>query len=132
MATRAWNPWSEVVTLREAMNQLMEDSFIRPGAAVRGATNTGTFSFPLNVYGTADELKVEALLPGVSPEDVQIDLDRGVLTIAPRLGGRRRPALVPARGPARPIQPLADPALPGRGREGRRQLHQRCPDIDPA
>lgn len=87
MATRAWNPWSEMVTLREAMNQLMEDSFIRPGATVRAANGNGTFSFPLNVYGTAEELKVEALLPGVSPEDVQVDLDRGVLTIAARRHG---------------------------------------------
>jgi HSP20 family protein len=87
MATRTWNPWSEMVTLREAMNQLLEDSFIRPGATVRAANGTGAFSFPLNVYGTADELKVEALLPGVSPEDVQVDLDRGVLTIAAKRHG---------------------------------------------
>jgi HSP20 family protein len=87
MATRAWNPWNEMVTLREAMNQLLEDSYIRPSAMVRGATGTGTFSFPLSVYGTADELKVEALLPGVSPEDVQVDLDRGVLTIAAKRHG---------------------------------------------
>lgn len=87
MATRAWNPWGEMVTLREAMNQLMEDSFIRPGATVRAASGAGSFSFPMNVYGTADELKVEALLPGVSPEDVQVDLDRGVLTIAAKRHG---------------------------------------------
>jgi HSP20 family protein len=82
MATRVWNPWGEMVSLREAMNQLLEESVIRPGAATRGTNGVAGFSFPLNIYGTADELKVEALLPGVSPEDVQVDLDRGVLTIA--------------------------------------------------
>src|SRR5919199_3941895 len=87
MATRTWNPWSEMISLREAMNQLLEDSFIQPGATVRGTGGAAGLSFPLNVYGTADELKFEALLPGVSPEDVQVDLDRGVLTIAAKRHG---------------------------------------------
>lgn len=86
MATRTWNPWSEMVSLREAMNQLLEDSVIRPGAP-RGAGGGTNLAFPLNVYGTADEVRVEALLPGVSPEDVQVDIDRGILTIAARRHG---------------------------------------------
>jgi HSP20 family protein len=88
MVTRAWNPFNEMVTLREAMNQLLEGSFVRPGTAVLGASGAANaYTFPINVYGTADELKVEALLPGVSPEDVQVDIDRGVLTIAAKRHG---------------------------------------------
>ena len=26
-----WQPWREMMTLREAMDQLFEDSFVRPG-----------------------------------------------------------------------------------------------------
>ena len=59
----------------------MEDSFVRPGQATAAQ---GSYSFPLNIHGTPDELRVEALLPGVSEEDVRIDVDRGVLTIAAR------------------------------------------------
>jgi HSP20 family protein len=88
MVARSWNSWNEMVTLRAAMNQLLEGSFVRPGTAVLGASaGTNTLTFPINVYGTADELKVEALLPGVSPEDVQVDVDRGVLTIAAKRHG---------------------------------------------
>lgn len=88
MVTRVWNPWSEMVSLREAMNQLVEGSVVRPGTAVLGAgAGTQALTFPLNVHGTADALTVEALLPGVSPEDVQVDIDRGVLTIAAKRHG---------------------------------------------
>ncbi len=85
MVNRYWSPFSEMVSLRDAMNQLLEGSFIRPGTLVGpGATS---YSFPLNVYQTKDELKVEALLPGVSEEDVQVDIHQGVLTIAARRHG---------------------------------------------
>ena len=85
MAARTWDPFSEMLSLREAMNQLFEGSVIRPGTLLAGATATQTF--PLNVYGTANELKVEALLPGVSEEDVQVEFDRGTLTIAAKRQG---------------------------------------------
>lgn len=81
MATYTWNPFTEMRTLRDAMTQLMEDSFVRPGASGVGAAQA-SYSFPLNIHGTPDELKVEALLPGVAEEDVQVDIDCGVLTVA--------------------------------------------------
>jgi HSP20 family protein len=83
---RIWDPFNDMLSLRDAMGQLLESSFVRPGAAYSGATQAGS-SFPLNVHGTADELTVEALLPGVSEEDVNVDLDRGVLTITARRHG---------------------------------------------
>ncbi len=87
MATRTWDPFSEMFSLRDAMGQLMEESFVRPSALTTGGATQTASSFPLNVHGTSDELKVEALLPGVSPEDVQVDIDRGVLTIAAKRHG---------------------------------------------
>lgn len=40
---------------------------------------------PLNAYDEGSELVVEALLPGVRPEDVDLGCSDGVLTIAARL-----------------------------------------------
>ena len=85
MVNRYWSPFSEMVSLRDAMNQLLEGSFIRPGTLL--GTGATSYSFPLNVYQTNDDLKVEALLPGVSEEDVQVDVHQGVLTIAARRHG---------------------------------------------
>ena len=65
---RTWEPFSEMLSLRDAMGQLLEGSFVRPGTGYAAAQ--AGYSFPLNVHGTANELQVEALLPGVSQEDV--------------------------------------------------------------
>lgn len=82
---RTWDPFSEMLSLRDAMGQLIEGSFVRPGIGYAGAQ--AGYSFPINVHGTADELKIEALLPGVSQEDVNVDIDRGVLTITAKRHG---------------------------------------------
>ena len=82
-AMTRWNPATEMTSLRDAMNQLLEGSFVRPGFAV----GAGMASFPVNVYRVGDELKVEALIPGASPEDVDINVHQGVLTIAARRHG---------------------------------------------
>ena len=82
---RTWEPFADILSLREAMNQLVEGSFIRPGAVLPGSQ--AGYSFPINVHGTGDELKVEALLPGISEEDLSIDIDRGVLSITAKRHG---------------------------------------------
>ena len=85
---RGWEPFSEMVSLRDAMAQLMEGSVIRPGTFALNAATQMASSFPINVHGTADELKVEALLPGISEEDLRVDIDRGVLTISAKRQGQ--------------------------------------------
>ena len=85
---RTWDPFGEMLSLRDAMQQLVEGSVVRPGTWLGGPATSQ--AFPLNVYGTADELNVEALLPGVSQEDVDVNLDRGVLTIAAKRHGSKR------------------------------------------
>ena len=85
---RTWEPFSEMMSLRDAMAQLMEGSVIRPGTFALNAAAQMASSFPINVHGTPDELKVEALLPGISEEDVRVDIDRGVLTISAKRQGQ--------------------------------------------
>ncbi len=87
MVNRTLSSLNDTLSLREAMHQLLEGSFIRPGTFTFAAGGTGAYAFPVNVYQVGEELKVEALLPGISPEDVQVDLDRGVLTINARRHG---------------------------------------------
>ena len=81
-AMTRWNPIGEMTSLRDAMNQLLEGSFVRPGFGSIGAA-----SFPVNFYRAGETLKVEALLPGVSPEDVDVNVHQGELTIAARRPG---------------------------------------------
>ena len=72
-----WDPFQDVLSLREAMNQLMEESFVRPTAA-QGGKN---FVPALDLSETAEGYLVEAALPGLKPEDVEITVENNVLTI---------------------------------------------------
>jgi HSP20 family protein len=72
-----WDPFQDVLSLREAMNQLMEESFVRPTAAQSGRN----FVPALDLSENAEGYLVEAALPGLKPEDVEVTVENNVLTI---------------------------------------------------
>ncbi len=76
--TRRPSPFSELVTLRQAMDRLFDDTVFRPYPAYGGA---GDARIPLDVRTTRDALLVTASLPGFKPEDVEITVENGTLTI---------------------------------------------------
>jgi HSP20 family protein len=67
---RRTNPLGELISLRQAMDRLFEDAFVRPGSNQA----SGEYQLALDVRTTADALVVEAALPGVKPEDVDISI----------------------------------------------------------
>ena len=73
------SPIGELVSLRQAMDRLFEDSFVRPRGW--GFTGNDTFGLPLDVTNAKDELVVEAALPGFKPDDVEITVENGTLSI---------------------------------------------------
>ena len=78
MAIERWDPFREMVSLRDAVNSLLQESFVRPGG-VPGAG--GPTTLPLDVAETENEFVVKASLPGIKPEDVQITVHGDTLTI---------------------------------------------------
>jgi HSP20 family molecular chaperone IbpA len=79
MAIERWRPFTELMSLRQAMDKLFEDSFVRPSRAL---TALGEVTVPaLDIYQTPSEVVVKATLPGVKPEDVSIDITGETLTI---------------------------------------------------
>ena len=71
------SPFGELMSLRSAMDRLFEDSFVRHPF-------NGTFDqamLPLDVTSTADALIVEAAMPGIKPDDVEITVEDGTLSI---------------------------------------------------
>ena len=79
MAIQRWDPFGDMVSLREAMNSLLQDSFVRPGGTVAGGSAHG--GFPLDISENENEFVLHASLPGVKPEDVQITVHGETLTI---------------------------------------------------
>jgi len=78
MTIERWDPFREAVSLRDAMNSLLQESFVRPGGL--SATN-GLATLPLDVAETEDAFVIKASLPGIKPEDVQITVHGDTLTI---------------------------------------------------
>jgi HSP20 family protein len=79
MAIERWQPFSELISLRQAMNRLFEDSFVRPSCTLEAR---GEVAAPaLDIYQTPSEIVMKAVLPGVKPEDVNIDITGDTLTV---------------------------------------------------
>jgi HSP20 family protein len=79
MAIETWHPSTELMSLRQAMYRLFEDSFVRPS---RVLATLGEAAAPaLDVYQTPAEVVLKAALPGVKPEDVSVDITGETLTI---------------------------------------------------
>src|SRR5215212_1892124 len=74
------SPFGELVTLRQAMDRLFEDSFVRPNRWAQSGEGGG--SLPLDVRVTGEELVVQAQLPGVQPENLNVTVENGALTIS--------------------------------------------------
>jgi len=73
-----WEPFREMMTLRNAMDRLFEESFVRPS---RFWPDVGRGELPLDMYQTANDVVIKAALPGVKPEEVDISITGDTLTI---------------------------------------------------
>ena len=71
-----WEPMREMLTLREAMNQLFDDSFTRPINMSGGSVLPA-----IDLYQDDEKVVVRAALPGLKAEDVQISVTGDMLTL---------------------------------------------------
>jgi HSP20 family protein len=75
-----WEPASEFMTLRDAMDRLFDDAVTRPFSLGRNGGSTWS-SLPIDMYQTNDDVVVKAVVPGIRPDQVQINVTGDVLTI---------------------------------------------------
>jgi HSP20 family protein len=73
----------DFVVLRDAMNQLLEESFV-PSRGSRSSGNNGTTvrPLPLDVYATQEEAVIIAAVPGMSPQELEVTIDQNVVTLS--------------------------------------------------
>jgi HSP20 family protein len=83
MTVTGFRPLRDFMSLREAMNQLFEDSVVGPGHWLTW-TSAGTRYLPLDIYETADDIVVRAMVPGVTPDNLDVQYHQGVLTLRAR------------------------------------------------
>lgn len=74
-----FEPFRDLVSLRDAMDRLFEESFISPKAGLLSQLSAG--SLAVDIYETDQDVVVKASLPGVKPEDVDLSVVGDTLTI---------------------------------------------------
>jgi len=74
-----WEPVRDLMSLREAMDRLFEDSFVRPTGG-RLAIVGGT-ALAVDMFETDEDVVVKTALPGVDPNEVEVSVLGNTLTI---------------------------------------------------
>lgn len=69
-----WDPFQEMTTLRDAMNQLLADSFVRPRGWI------GANQMPLDLYETENEYVAKLAAAGLKPDNFDIALEQAAIT----------------------------------------------------
>jgi HSP20 family protein len=78
-ALTRWNPWNELFSLHDQMDQLFSDAFSGLAGPVRNGDSTLTL--PVDIRQTEEAYTIEASVPGFAPEDVEVTIDHNVLSI---------------------------------------------------
>lgn len=74
MSISRWDPFRQVTTLSDAVNQLMQEAVLRPGFQLGSDA-------AVNVLQRPDQFLIQVALPGVKPEAIDITSEQSTLTI---------------------------------------------------
>ena len=77
MSIDRWDPFREMMTIREAMDRWLQSSISGTG----NSFNTTARSIPVDVIEHDDAFEVRASVPGVKPEDVEVTVQGERVTI---------------------------------------------------
>jgi HSP20 family protein len=78
MGLDRWDPFREMLTLREAMDRLVQQSISGTGQLI---SSIRPDSIPMDVVERDDHYEVRAAVPGVKPEDVEVVVQGERLTV---------------------------------------------------
>ena len=75
-----WTPWREMASLRNRMNRIFNDSFFRD-ENTDDELSLRHWNPVVDIYDNEDAIVIKADLPGLSKDDITIDLTNRVLTV---------------------------------------------------
>ena len=76
---QVWDPVREAVTLRDAMDRLFQESYVRP--ANGDGSKTSGFVPRADAWEDEDTVTIEMPLPGVNPQDVDVTFEQDNIEI---------------------------------------------------
>ena len=86
MALMRWTPRGNLASFQDDMNRMFQQ-FFRSGEGEEAGWGLRTWTPPVDIYETDDALILKAELPGVSKDDVSVEIHQNTLI----LRGQRKP-----------------------------------------
>jgi len=83
MSLNRWEPFNDIITLREAMDRFIGENY-RPAGWRMGVP---TCQLPIDVYVTDSDVVITASVAGVDPDKVEITLEADTITIKGEVKG---------------------------------------------
>jgi HSP20 family protein len=80
MALARWTPRGNLQSFQDEMNRMF-DQFFRGGSGEEAGWGLRTWTPPVDIYETDDALVLKAELPGVSKDDVSIEVHQNTLIL---------------------------------------------------
>jgi HSP20 family protein len=80
MALARWTPRGNLQSFQDEMNRMF-DQFFRGGTGEEAGWGVRTWTPPVDLYETDDALILKAELPGVSKDDVSIEIHQNTLVL---------------------------------------------------
>ncbi len=81
MAIVRWDPFRDVTTLQDRMNRLFDQALSRTRADEEEGLAASTWVPAVDIFETADSIVMKAELPGVSRENIDIQVRDNTLTL---------------------------------------------------
>jgi HSP20 family protein len=80
MALARWTPMGNLQSFQDEMNRMF-NQFFRGGTGEEAGWGVRTWTPPVDIYETDDALILKAELPGVSKDDVSIEIHQNTLIL---------------------------------------------------
>ncbi len=80
MTPSRWQPLSDLLRMQRTMERMLEDQLLGTSG-----TEGGAGSFPIDVHDTGDAFELDAPLPGVKPEDIEVNTTGNAVSIRAEL-----------------------------------------------
>jgi|RhiMetdeSRZDD1v2_1073273.scaffolds.fasta_scaffold06519_14 HSP20 family protein len=85
MTIARFTPLTDIVSLRDAMDRLFEDSFVRSNGL--SGLAAGHLAVPVDLWETKDAYQMRADIPGVTPDELEINATSDSISIGGEVKG---------------------------------------------
>lgn len=79
MALIRWDPFKDLITMREIMNSLFEEAFTSRGE--EKDLIAGTWTPSVDIYETENDIVLTSEVPGIDEKDIEIKIENNTLTL---------------------------------------------------